>query len=153
MIGQTVAHYQIEGILGEGGMGIVYKARDLNLDRLVAIKFLRSQRYSDAKDLRRFIQEAKAASSLDHPNICTIYEIATASNGQLFIAMAYYDGKTLRRIMEDGQLLIGDSLKYTGDIAKGLAKAHSHNLVHRDIKPENIIITVDGIAKILTSVW
>jgi eukaryotic-like serine/threonine-protein kinase len=149
MIGQTVAHYQIEGILGEGGMGIVYKARDLNLDRLVAIKFLRSDRYSDAKDLRRFIQEAKAASSLDHPNICTIYEIATASNGQLFIAMAYYDGKTLRRIMADGPLLIGDSLKYTSDIAKGLAKAHSNNLVHRDIKPENIIITVDGIAKIL----
>ena len=149
LIGQTVAHYHIEDVLGEGGMGIVYKARDLNLDRLVAIKFLQSHRYSDADQLRRFIQEAKAASSLDHPNICTIYEIAAAANGELFIAMAYYEGETLRRIMANGPLTIGDSLKYAGDIASGLAKAHSRNLVHRDIKPENIIVTVDGIAKIL----
>jgi len=149
MIGQTIAHYQIQEVLGEGGMGVVYKAQDVNLDRPVAIKFLQPHRRSDEQERLRFIQEAKAASSLDHPNICTIYEIDTAPNGQLFIAMAYYAGETLRRKLARGPLSIDDALKYTVDIAQGLAKAHANGLVHRDIKPDNIIITIDGVAKIL----
>jgi eukaryotic-like serine/threonine-protein kinase len=149
MLGQTVSHYQIEGVLGEGGMGVVYKARDLNLDRWVAVKFLQSRLSSNEKELRRFIQEAKAASSLDHPNICTIYEISHTSEGQVFIVMAYYEGETLRRKLAAGPLSIEKSVDYTVDIAQGLAKAHSRGLVHRDIKPENIIITADEIAKIL----
>lgn len=149
MIGRTIAHYQIQEVLGEGGMGVVYKAQDVNLDRPVAIKFLQPHRHSDEQERLRFIQEAKAASSLDHPNICTIYEIDTAPNGQLFIAMAYYAGETLRRKLARGPLSTDDALKYTVAIAQGLAKAHANGLVHRDIKPDNVIITIDGVAKIL----
>ncbi len=149
MIGQTVGHYQIQELLAEGAMGVVYKARDLNLERTVAIKFLKPHRSTDENATRRFIHEAKAASSLDHPNVCTIYEIETASNGQLFIAMAYYEGETLRRKLGRGPLSIEDALQHTVDIGHGLAKAHRHGLVHRDIKPENVIITTDGVAKIL----
>ena len=149
MVGQVVSHYRIEGLLGEGGMGIVYKARDLSLDRWVAVKFLQSNRASDEKELRRFIQEAKAASSLDHPNICTIHEISNTADGQVFIVMAYYEGETLRRKLAGGPLSMEKSISHTIDIAQGLGKAHSRGLVHRDIKPENIMITDDGIAKIL----
>ncbi len=149
MIGQTVAHYEIQELLAEGAMGVVYKARDLNLERHVAIKFLHPHRSSDENETRRFIDEAKAASSLDHPNVCTIYEIEKAPNGQLFIAMAYYEGETLRHKMATGPLPIEDALQHMMDIAQGLAKAHRHGLVHRDIKPENVIITTEGVAKIL----
>jgi serine/threonine protein kinase/Flp pilus assembly protein TadD len=149
MIGQTVAHYEIQELLAEGAMGVVYKARDLNLERHVAIKFLHPHRSSDENETRRFIDEARAASSLDHPNVCTIYEIEKAPNGQLFIAMAYYEGETLRHKMGNGPLPIEDALQHTVDIAQGLAKAHRHGLVHRDIKPENVVITIEGVAKIL----
>ncbi|WP_446742412.1 protein kinase domain-containing protein [Silvibacterium acidisoli] len=149
MIGQVIGHYQIQELLAEGAMGVVYKARDLNLERSVAIKVLKSSQTSDEHATRRFIHEARAASSLDHPNVCTIYEIETASSGQLFIAMAYYEGETLRRKLARGPLVMEDALQHTIDVAHGLAKAHRHGLVHRDIKPENVIVTDDGIAKIL----
>ncbi|MFT4112159.1 protein kinase domain-containing protein [Silvibacterium sp.] len=149
MIGRTIAHYQIQELLAEGAMGIVYRARDLNLERSVAIKVLKPQRSSNEAAVERFMHEARAASSLDHPNVCTIYEIEKDESGQLFIVMAYYDGETLRRKLFRGPLSPEDALHYTIDIAQGLAKAHRQGLVHRDIKPENIIITADGIAKIL----
>ena len=149
MIGQRIAHYDIEEVLGEGGMGVVYRARDVNLNRLVAIKFLKPHLYSDEGERARLVQEARAASSLDHPNICTIYEIEMAPGGQTFIAMAYYDGETLRRKLARGPLPIDEALMHAIDIAQGLAKAHSLRLVHRDIKPDNIAITLDGVAKIL----
>src|SRR5580698_8245221 len=149
MIGRTVAHYEIQELLAEGAMGVVYRARDLNLERPVAIKFLKPQRSSDEAAMRRFVHEAKAASSLDHPNVCTIYEIEKDADGQLFIAMAYYEGETLRRKLGHGPLSLDDALQHTVDIAQGLAKAHRHGLVHRDIKPENVIITNEGVAKIL----
>ncbi len=149
MIGQRIAHYDIEEVLGEGGMGVVYRARDVNLNRLVAIKFLQPHLYANAAERARLVQEARAASSLDHPNICTIYEIDTAPGGQTFIAMAFYDGETLRRKLGRGALPIDEALTHAIDIAQGLAKAHSLRLVHRDIKPDNIAITRDGIAKIL----
>jgi serine/threonine protein kinase/Flp pilus assembly protein TadD len=149
MIGKRVGHYQIEEILGQGGMGVVYRARDVKLDRSVAIKFLRSHSYTDEGEKLRLVEEAKAASSLDHPNICTIYEIDTTADGQTFIAMAYYQGETLRSKLARGPLAIDEALAHAIDIAQGLAKAHSHRLVHRDIKPDNIVITLDGVAKIL----
>src|SRR5580698_6401140 len=149
MIGRTVAHYEIQELLAEGAMGVVYKARDLNLERPVAIKFLKPQRSSDEAATNRFVHEAKAASSLDHPNVCTIYEIEKDADGQLFIAMAYYEGETLRRKLGHGPLSLDDALQHTVDIAQGLAKAHRHGLIHRDIKPENVIITNEGVAKIL----
>lgn len=149
MIGQTVAHYEIQEILGKGGFAVVYKARDVNLDRLVAIKFLQPHRYSDKQQRDRFILEAKAASRLDHPNICTIYEIDVTGSGELFIAMAYYEGETLHKKLAGGPLGIDNALQYAIDIAQGLANAHNHHVVHRDIKPENIVITVEGVAKIL----
>ena len=149
MNGQIIAHYEIQEIIGKGGYGVVYKARDINLDRSVAIKFLQPQGYVDEKERDRFIREAKVASSLDHPNICTIYEIGTAPNGQLFIAMAYYEGETLRHKLKRGPLQLDAALKYAIDIAQGLAKAHNHRVVHLDIKPDNIAITGDDVAKIL----
>lgn len=149
MIGQTISHYEIQEVLGTGGFAVVYKARDVNLDRLVAIKFLQPHRYSDKEQRDRFILEAKAASRLDHPNICTIYEIDVAASGELFIAMAYYEGQTLRKKLARGPLGIDNVLKYAIDIAQGLANAHNHQVVHRDIKPENIVITFEDVAKIL----
>jgi len=149
MIGQTIAHYEIKEVLGHGGFAVVYKARDVNLDRLVAIKFLQPHRYAQKEEADRFILEAKAASRLDHPNICTIYEIDIAANGELFIAMAYYDGETLRKKLARGALGIDNALKYAIDIARGLASAHNHQVVHRDVKPENIVITLEDVAKIL----
>jgi serine/threonine-protein kinase len=112
MIGQRIAHYDIEEVLGEGGMGVVYRARDVNLNRLVAIKFVRPHLYADEGERARLILEARAASSLDHPNICTIYEIDTAPDGQTFIAMAYYDGETLRRKLARGPLPVDEALMH-----------------------------------------
>src|ERR1700761_625075 len=149
MIGQVVAHYQIQELLAEGAMGVVYKGHELNLERLVAIKFLKPHWSSDEAAMKRFMHEARAASSLDHPNVCTIYEIERDARGQLFIVMAYYEGETLRRKLGMGPLLIDDALQHTIDIAQGLAKAHRHGLIHRDIKPENVIVTTEGVAKIL----
>ena len=148
MIGQTVSHYQITEKLGQGGMGVVYKATDTRLDRTVALKFLPPHLGTDAEANTRFIREAKAASALDHPNIGTIYEIDEI-DGQSFIAMAYYPSQTLKDKIEQGPLSIDEAIDITVQIAEGLGKAHGKEIVHRDIKPSNILLTEDGLVKIV----
>jgi hypothetical protein len=135
--------------LGGGGMGVVYKATDLRLDRFVALKFLPASLDSGEEWKKRFTQEAKAASSLDHPNICTIHQIGLTDDGQMFIVMGYYPGETLTTKIERGPLPARDAVKFAIQAAAGLVKAHSSGIVHRDIKPANIIVTTDGVLKIL----
>jgi len=147
--GETISHYKILKKLGEGGMGVVYKAEDTKLKRNVALKFLPSELTSDQDAKERFIHEAQAASALDHPNICTIHEINEASDGSSFIAMACYDGETLKKKIERGQMKAVEAIDIALQAARGLDKAHQNGIVHRDIKPANIIVTKDGIAKIL----
>ena len=149
MIGQTVSHYRITRQLGAGGMGVVYEALDLKLDRSVALKFLPPELTRDPEAKTRFIQEAKAASALDHPNVCNIHEIGETDDGQLFIAMACYEGETLKERIAGGPLPIDEAVDITRQIAEGLAKAHERGIIHRDIKPANIFLTTDGLAKLL----
>jgi len=148
MIGQTLRHYRIEAKLGEGGMGVVYKARDTHLDRPVAIKVLPPKRVADPERKRRFVQEAKAASALNHPNIVHIYDIDTAS-GVDFIAMEYLEGKTLHDVIGRYGLKTGEILQYAAQIADALAAAHAAGIVHRDIKPSNIMVSEKGLVKVL----
>ncbi len=149
MIGQTISHYKILEKLGEGGMGVVYKAQDTKLDRLVALKFLPKQFSINEEEKKRFIHEAKAAASLDHPNICAVHEIDETEDGQMFIAMACYEGETLKDKIASHPMRITDAIDIVIQIAEGLNKAHQKHIVHRDIKSANIIITNEGIAKIL----
>jgi len=149
MLGETVSHYRILEEVGRGGMGVVYKAHDTKLDRLVALKFLPHHINADEDDKKRFILEAKAASSLDHPNICNIHEIDETEDGQMFICMAYYEGETLKKRIERGPMAVEDCLDVALQIAHGVTKAHEHGIVHRDLKPANVIITKDGVAKIV----
>jgi len=149
MIGQTVSHYQIEEQLGQGGMGIVYRAVDTKLKRHVALKFLPPQLSTDEKAKARFIQEAQAASSLDHPNICTIHQIGETDDGRLYIAMSYYDGQTLKYLQKDEAFPQEKCVSIASQIAEGLERAHKAGIVHRDIKPANIMVTSDGRVKIL----
>jgi serine/threonine-protein kinase len=149
MIGKTISHYKILEKLGGGGMGVVYKAQDLKLDRFVALKFLPPHLTTSEEEKQRFIHEAKAASALDHNNICTIYEIDETDDGQLFICMAFYEGETLDKRIQEKPLPIEDAIDIVIQIAQGLAKAHEKGIVHRDIKPANIILTNDGVVKIL----
>ena len=149
MIGQTISHYKILAKLGGGGMGIVYKAQDLKLNRTVALKFLPMELTSDAEAVNRFINEAQAASALDHANICTIHEIDETEDGRIFICMAYYDGETLRKKVISAQLPVISAIDIAQQIANGLARAHEAGIVHRDIKPENIIITTHREVKII----
>jgi eukaryotic-like serine/threonine-protein kinase len=130
-------------------MGVVYKAQDTKLDRTVALKFLPPHLHLDDEAEQRFISEAKAASSFDHPNICTIYEIDKTDDDQLFIAMACYEGETLKKKLENGSLSIDETVEYSIQIASGLERAHEAGITHRDIKPANIIITNRGEVKIL----
>jgi serine/threonine protein kinase/tetratricopeptide (TPR) repeat protein len=149
MIGRTISHYEIIEKLGEGGMGVVYKARDTKLDREVALKFLSSQLTISEEYKNRFIHEAKTVSSLDHPNICSIFEIGETSDGQLFIAMRAYDGAPLSRVIKDGPLSINQILQYSLQVASGLQAAHEEGIVHRDIKSGNILLTPKGQIKII----
>ncbi len=149
MTGQTILHYRIQEKLGGGGMGVVYKAEDTRLSRTVALKFLPPEWSRDDEAKGRFIQEAQAASRLDHPNICTIYEINETDDGQLFIAMACYDGETLKKKVSSGQLSVDSVIDIALQIAQGLAKAHEKGIIHRDIKPANVMITNEGVVKIL----
>ena len=149
MIGRVIAHYRILGPLGGGGMGVVYKAQDLSLERVVALKFLPPELSRDPDAKSRFLQEARAASALDHPNICTIHEVGETDEGQLYLAMACYDGETLKQRLRHGPLPIDDALEAAQQIARGLVKAHRNGIVHRDIKPANLMITTDEIVKIL----
>jgi len=149
MIGKTISHYKIIEKIGEGGMGVVYKAEDTKLKRTVALKFLPPVLSIDSEVKERFIHEAQAASSLDHPNICTIHEINETEDGQLFIVMACYEGEILKFKIDNCQLTIQESIDIAIQIAQGLTKAHEKGIIHRDIKPANIFITNDGIVKIL----
>ena len=148
MIGQTVSHYKILSKLGEGGMGVVYKAEDLKLQRFVALKFL-PPHVSDDEATQRFVNEAHAISALDHPNICAIYEIDQTSEGQMFIVMPCYEGASLQAMVKRGPLGLDPAIEIASQVAKGLAKAHEKGVIHRDIKPGNILVTSDGLSKIV----
>ena len=148
MIGTTISHYQILEKLGEGGMGVVYKARDLRLDRLVCIKILHPEQLKDESRKQRFIREAKSASSLNHPNIITIYEIDQAG-GIDFMVMEFVAGKTLQQLILSGGMPLADVLKYAIPIARALAAANAAGIIHRDVKPGNIMVGANGIVKVL----
>src|SRR5580704_10531234 len=148
MVGRTISHFEILEKLGEGGMGVVYCARDLKLDRLVAVKILPAEHTADPRRRARFAAEAKAASALNHPNIITIYEIETV-DGVDYIAMEYVRGSTLRELIPPGGMNLADALNYANQIAAGLAAAHGAGIVHRDVKPANIMVTKSGLVKLL----
>jgi class 3 adenylate cyclase/tetratricopeptide (TPR) repeat protein len=148
--GAVIAHrYRIMEKIGGGGMGVVYKVEDTKLKRIVALKFLPPELTNDPEYKQRFIQEAQAASRLNHHNIYTVHEIDVAEAGYLYIAMAYYEGETLKKKIKRGPLPLREAIDYTIQIVDGLAEAHKNDIVHRDIKPANIMITKDGIVKIL----
>jgi len=149
MINKTISHYKIIEKLGWGGMGVVYKAQDLKLDRFVALKFLPAVFSLDEEAKERFINEAKSASSLQHHNICTIHEINNTEDGQLFISMDFYEGETLREKINSGLLSIDETIEISNKILDGLSAAHEKGITHRDIKPENIFITDKEEVKIL----
>ncbi len=148
MIGQTVSHYKILEKLGEGGMGMVYRAEDTLLQRAVALKFLASHFISNPDAKARFLTEARAASALNHPNICTIYEIGEVDDRQ-FIVMEFVEGKPLSQIVTDGKLPLPKFFEVALQIAEGLEAAHKKGIIHRDIKPDNILVTAEGRAKIM----
>jgi tetratricopeptide (TPR) repeat protein len=149
MIGKTISHYKVIEELGRGGMGVVYKAQDLTLDRFVAIKFLPPHLSGDEEARARFIHEAKAASALNHPNIGIVHEIDRTEDGHTFMVMAHYEGESLRDRIDRGNITVEEALDITTQIATGLCKAHGREIVHRDIKPSNVLLTKDGHAVII----
>ena len=148
MIGQTISHYTITAKLGEGGMGVVYKAEDTKLKRSVALKFLAPHLLRDEEARKRFEREATSAAGLSHPNICTVYEISD-EGGETFLAMEFIEGESLDAKIERGPLSLKDSLAFARQVADGLAAAHAKGVVHRDIKPGNLLVTPEGRVKIL----
>ena len=148
MIGETISHYKILEKLGAGGMGVVYKAEDTKLKRTVALKFLPPELARDEEAKKRFIREAQAAASLDHPNICTIYEV-NESDGQTYIAMAYVEGESLKQFIKRGPLELGKALGIAAQAAEGLKAAHAKGIIHRDIKSANVMLTPEEQAIIM----
>jgi len=148
MVGTTISHYEVLDKLGEGGMGVVYKARDIQLGRFVAIKVLIPASGESSDRRARFIQEARAASSLNHPNIITIHDIVSSDDGDS-IVMEFVRGQTLGDMISAGKIPTVDCLKLAMQIADALAAAHSIGIVHRDLKPANVMVTPDGLAKVL----
>jgi tetratricopeptide (TPR) repeat protein len=149
MIGRTISHYTIIEQLGRGGMGVVYKAMDNRLGRPVALKFLSPELCLDPEAKQRFFHEARAASTLEHQNICAIHDIDETADGQIFICMSYYEGRTLRDRLQTGPLLMADAIWIARQLADGLGRAHGCGIVHRDIKPANLIITPAGEVKVV----
>ena len=149
LVGQTVSHYLIEAYLGGGGMGIVYKALDTKLGRMVALKFLLPRLSLEDEAKERFLHEAKASSALYHPNICTVYEIGRTSDYWMFIVMAYYEGQTLEAKIKQGELSLDKVLDYAIQIADGLSRAHEAGIVHRDLKPANLMVTRQNRIKLI----
>ncbi len=147
--GARIGPYELISIIGEGGMGVVYHALDTRLRRSLALKFLPRDLTRDTTAKARFIQEAQAASALDHPNICSIYDIGETDDGQLYLAMAYYEGGTLRDRIAKGPLTVDAALDIAVQVSRGLAKAHAAGIVHRDVKPANLMLTDDGQVKIV----
>ena len=147
--GSTLGPYAIQAELGHGGMGVVYRAQDPRLKRQVAIKLLPPDLTRDETAKQRFLQEAQAASALDHPNICTIHEINETEDGQLYLVMAHYEGETLKQRIERGPLGLDDAIDIATQVGQGLAEAHGAGIVHRDIKPANLLVTKSGAVKIL----
>src|SRR6187402_3302484 len=143
-----IAHYRLEQEIGRGGMGVVYRATDTRLERLVAIKILPGELTADAEERRRFLREARAASALNHPHIVTIHEVGEDA-GTTFIAMELVDGDPLDRVLARGPLPLPTALEYATQVASALGAAHERGIVHRDIKPANIAVTRDGRAKVL----
>jgi hypothetical protein len=148
MTGQTLSHYRVLDKLGAGGMGVVYKAQDLKLDRLVALKFLPPNLSADPQQKQRLIHEAKAACTLDHPNIGVVHDIDETGDGQMFIVMAYYEGETLSRRIERG-VSTKEAIDIAIQILKALQAANERDIVHRDIKPGNVLLTPDGVVKVI----
>jgi serine/threonine protein kinase/Tol biopolymer transport system component len=149
LAGRKLQSYRIFEPLGSGAMSVVYRAEDTRLERMVALKFLVPELSRDPEAKARFLREARAASSLDHPNLCTIHEIEETEDGQIFIAMPYYGGETLAQRIARGRMPVEEALDLALQVARGLAKAHRHGIVHRDIKPANLMLTPDGVVKIV----
>src|SRR5829696_1860964 len=148
LVGRRLAHYEILEVAGSGGMGVVYKARDTRLNRTVALKVLPPEQVADPERKRRFINEARSVSALNHPNIVTIYDIASES-GMDFLAMEFVSGRTLHDRLQDGPLPLKVSLEYGCQIADAIAASHAAGIVHRDLKPRNIMITASDRIKVL----
>jgi serine/threonine-protein kinase len=150
LTGRTISHFDLREALGAGGMGVVYRAHDTRLGRVVALKFLFPHYNLDASAKARFLREAHAAAALDHPNLCTVHEVGTSDEGWLFLAMTLYQGETLRaRLTRDGPILLGEALQIARQIAEGLQAAHAAGIVHRDLKPGNVMLLPDGTVRIL----
>ncbi|HWM94127.1 MAG TPA: protein kinase [Thermoanaerobaculia bacterium] len=147
--GSRIGQYEILEALGGGAMGEVYKARDLRLNRVVALKFLPADLCRDPSSRRRFLREAQAVAALDHPNVATIYETGETEGGRVFLALAFYEGETLQQKLERGPLPLPEAVGIARQIAKGLAAAHSRQIVHRDVKPANVVVCPDGTVKLL----
>jgi serine/threonine protein kinase/WD40 repeat protein len=147
--GRTISHFRIGELLGSGGMGVVYAAKDTRLGRSVALKFLASELVRDPAAKARFLTEARAASALDHTNLCAILEVGESEDGLLFLAMPRYDGESLESRLARGPLPVEEAIEIAVQAARGLAKAHEHGIVHRDVKPGNLFLTRDGVVKIL----
>ena len=148
MIGESISHYKVLEKIGEGGMGVVYKAEDTKLKRTVALKFLPPELTRDAQAKARFVQEAQAAAALDHPNICAVFEIGEAE-GSTYIAMPHVKGQSLKERIAAGPIPMEEALAIAGQVAEGLKEAHERGIIHRDIKPANIMLTEKGQAKIM----
>lgn len=147
--GERVGPYQVLERVGQGGMGVVHRARDTRLERVVALKFLPARRAAEVGSKDRFVREARAASALDHPGICTIYDIGESGDGRLYIAMAFYEGETLAEKIGRGPLPVDEAVDYAVQIARALERAHDRGILHRDLKPANVMVTREGTVKIL----